>query len=151
MRTSIILLTVSSLLTFCVPVYADTLTLVPVFDRLRTESAEHQPIERLRRFFAPTIQGELGDSFTQEWVAQFASRVTDSSRLVERVKDTEGCLAYSMPYRAKATGHWVELSTFTYSHVDGEWLITDSMYSISADHHIVEGEDYCLRLGWPWL
>jgi hypothetical protein len=84
------------------------------------------------------------------WLDNFVGRVFNSNNLIGRVEGSEGCLAYAVPYRAQARGKWVELSTFTYARVNGEWLITNVSFSISAYHNIVKDGDFCLRLGWPW-
>ena len=132
------------------PAFAAEGGLISRFEQLRSAVVAREPIDRIRPFFSDRLLKDVGSSFTYEWLDYFVGRASISSNLVERVRGSDGCLAYAVPYRAQAPGPWVELSTFTYSRLNGQWLISDLTYSISAHHNVVDGGDFCNTLGWPW-
>lgn len=124
--------------------------LLPKFKELHSAIQSREPIEKVSQFFSPEVIQRAGASFTYEWLDYFVGRVSNPSDLIERIEGEEGCAAYAKPYKAQAPGDWIELSTYSYSLIDGKWLISDLSFSISAHHNVVADGDLCLRLGWPW-
>ncbi len=122
--------------------------LVLRFEQLQRVLMARQPIPQLRPYFSDKFLRDYRRLFDYEFLDDQFRRVTNSSKLSERIRGAKGCLAYAVPYKAK--GDWIELSTFTYAFIDGEWLISSVSHSISGHRNVVESGDFCASLGWPW-
>jgi tetratricopeptide (TPR) repeat protein len=126
-------------------------TILDISFRQLYYAVEHrEPLDMLRSYFSEDFLGRLGTAFGYEWLDQSLGRLPESRQRFERMDGARGCVAYARPYKAQASGEWIELRQFSYSQVEGRWLISDAAYSISAHHKAVEAGPYCLTLGWPW-
>jgi Flp pilus assembly protein TadD len=120
------------------------------FRRLYYAVEHREPLDILRSYFSEDFLGRLGTAFGYEWLDQSLGWLPEFRQRFERIEGARGCVAYAQPHKAQASGEWIELRQFSYSQVEGRWLISDAALSISAHHKAVEAGPYCLTLGWPW-